>query len=159
MNHDWILWVLTIATGIHVMEEHGMGWQGWAVKTMGLRIGVHPTWSDFWATNLALIVVAIACASVAWRAPWFALSFPALCVINAVFFHVLPTVAARRPNPGVFSAVLLYIPISIWIYAEAERDGMLSAGTVLVSTLVGAGLMASAILVLMLSARIGYPDA
>jgi hypothetical protein len=59
------------------------------------RIGMSPTWMDVWPTNGFLIVFGIAAAAVGWRAPGFALSLPAALLINAVFFHVLPSIAAR----------------------------------------------------------------
>lgn len=158
-GHEWVLWVLAVASALHVVEEHALGWQGWAAKTFGARFGLVPTWTDFWATNGALIMVAIAASVVGWRAPAFALAFPALCLINAAFFHVLPSVAERRPNPGLFTAVGLYIPISIWAYAAAGQDDVLSAGTVLGSIAIGAFLMAAAIGALALKKRFAYPDA
>jgi Protein of unknown function with HXXEE motif len=68
-------------------------------------------------------VFGISAAAVGWRAPAFALAFPAVCLINAVFFYLVPTIQARRPNPGIFSARLLYLPIGIWAYLAAGSDG------------------------------------
>jgi hypothetical protein len=44
--HDWVIWVLVAASALHVVEEHALGWQGWATQNFA-RIGVHPTWTDF----------------------------------------------------------------------------------------------------------------
>jgi hypothetical protein len=30
MSHDWVLWILLTAAALHVVEEHGVGWQCWA---------------------------------------------------------------------------------------------------------------------------------
>jgi hypothetical protein len=158
MGHEWVLWVLLTVSALHVVEEHAMGWQGWAAGYIGPRIGSIPTWTDFWATNMLLIVFGVSAAAVGWRAPGFALAFPALCLINAVFFHLLPSLGAGRPNPGAFTAVLLYIPISLWAYVAASGDGALSAGAFLLSLLLGALAMALAIVMLMLGARLGYAD-
>lgn len=155
MSHEWIIWVLLAASALHVMEEHAFGWQGWATETLGVR----PTWADFWATNAAMIVVGLAAAAVGWAAPAFALGFPALALINAAFFHVLPSLRARRPNPGCVTAVALYVPLGIWCYVAAADDDVLSAGTVLGSLLIGAVLMAAAIGVLAGKERFAYPDA
>jgi hypothetical protein len=62
---------------------------------------------------------------------------PALCIINALFFH-LPSLAARRPNPGVLN--------------------MLSVEIALGSVAIGALAMASAIVFLALHNRFAYPD-
>jgi hypothetical protein len=157
--HAWVLWVLVAAAGLHVVEEHALGWQGWAEATLGPRFGAHPTWSDFWATNTAMLLFAVSAAVVGWRAAAFALGLPALELINAVLFHIVPSLQARRPNPGVFTAVLLYIPVSIWVYVAASTDGLLSPGTLIVSLAIGATAMTSAIVFLALKPRLAYKDA
>jgi Protein of unknown function with HXXEE motif len=156
--HDWVLWVLVAASALHVVEEHALGWQGWAAVTLAPRLGVTPTWMDFWPTNGFLIVFGVAAAAVGWRAPGFSLALPAGVLVNTVFFHVLPTVSARRPNPGVFTAVALYIPIAGWAYRAAVQDGVLSAGTVILSVCLGALAMASVIAILVLRKHFRYPD-
>lgn len=156
--HDWVLWVLVTASAAHVVEEHGLGWQGWASTALGPKLGVNPTWTDFWATNGLLVVFGISAAVVGWRAPAFALALPAVCIINAVAFHLVPSATAKRPNPGLFSGVALYIPISIWAYVEASNDHVLSTATAIGSIVIGAAAMAFPLLVLALSSRLRYED-
>jgi hypothetical protein len=156
--HEWVLWVAVTASALHVIEEHAFGWQRWAEATLGQRFGAHPTWTDFWATNAALIVFGFSCAFVGWQAAWFALGLPAYFLINAFVFHLGPSIAARRPNPGVFTATLLYVPIGVWVYVAASDDGVLTAGAVFGSILIGAGVLAAAIGVLALKPRFAYPD-
>jgi hypothetical protein len=72
--HEWVLWILVAASALHVVEEHALGWQGWAAGVLAPRIGMAPTWMDFWPTNGFLIVFGIAAAAVGWRAPGFALA-------------------------------------------------------------------------------------
>lgn len=50
------------------------------------------------------------------------------------------------------------LPISIWAYAAAGDDGVLAAGTVVLSLLLGAVGRASVIVVLMLKGRFRYAD-
>jgi hypothetical protein len=156
--HQWVLWVLLAASALHVVEEHALGWQGWASEKLGPIIGVRPTWSDFWATNAALIVFGIAAASVGWKAAGFSLGFAALALINAILFHIVPSVGARHPNPGLFTAVLLYVPIGVWAYAAAAADDRLSFGAFVLSLLIGAAVMATSIAFLLLGERLGYAD-
>jgi hypothetical protein len=158
VGHEWVLWVLVTASALHVVEEHALGWQGWATATFARALGAVPTWTTFWATNALLIVFNISAAVVGWRAPAFALGAAAEALINAVFFHLLPTIRARRPNPGVFTACTLYIPIGIWAYLAAGADGVLSPGTVILSALIGAAALASAFLMIYLGGRFGYAD-
>ena len=158
MGHDWVLWVLLAASALHVVEEHALGWQGWAANVMGRRMGVVITWMDFWPTNGALVLFGVSCAAVGWRAPAFALGLPALSLINAALFHVLPSLTARRPNPGLFTAVLLYVPLGIWCYIAAGQDHRLGALTIIGSVLVGAAAMVSALAILRLAKTFRYPD-
>ena len=159
MDAEWVLWVLVTASALHVVEEQVLGWQGWAATTLGKVLGVRPTWGNFTAVNTSLLILGISCASIGWRAPEFALALPALCLVNALFFHLLPSFLARRPNPGVFTATTLYIPLSIWIYAVAREDGVLTTRVLAISLILGAALMALTVVVLMLGKRFGYPDA
>jgi hypothetical protein len=153
-----MLWTLLTASALHVVEERRMGWQGWAGATFGPRLGVIPSWLDFWATNMLLLVFGFSAASVGWRAPGFALAFPAVCLINAVLFHAVPSLLAWRPNPGLFSALALYLPLGIWAYAAAGSDGQLGAVNVILSIVIGAAAMAAAIGLLVLGKLVHYED-
>ena len=76
--------------------------------------------------------------------------------------RLLPLPAERSgatPEPGCFTALLVYLPIGVWAYAAASADGVLSAGTLLLSILIGAVAMASAIVMLAIQPRFAYPDA
>jgi hypothetical protein len=158
MGHDWTLWLLVAGAAVHVVEEHGLGWQGWAAAVLGARLGTTPSWTNFWATNGALIVFAVSCAAVGWRAPAFALALPALAVINASLFHLVPSVAAKRPNPGMFTATLLYLPLGAWCYVAASQDHRLTAATAVGSVLIGGAAMALPLAILRLAPRLQYPD-
>lgn len=157
--YEWVLWILVAASALHVVEEHGLGWQGWANKTIGKKLGIKLGWDDFWPTNGALIIVGISTAMVGWSFAAFALSFAALNLINAIFFHILPSIIAKRPNPGCFTAILLYLPIGTLCYVAANTDKVLTLGTVLLSIVIGAFFMASALATPLLRPRFGYPDA
>lgn len=157
--HQWVLWVLVAASAIHVLEEHALGWQGWANEQFRERLGIRPTWTDFWAANAALIVFGVACAMVGWKAAGFSLGLASLCIINAVGFHIVPSLRAGKPNPGAFTAVALYIPIGLWAYIAAASDDRLSFGAFLLSVLVGGAVMAAAFGVLLLGREFRHPDA
>ncbi|MFO1021756.1 MAG: HXXEE domain-containing protein [Planctomycetales bacterium] len=83
-----------------------------------------------------------------WREPWFALAFPALMLINATLFHVLPTVVTRVYSPGLVTAVALFCPIAGWVYYGAWKDRVLTTTNGILSTLLGAGIMATPIVLL-----------
>jgi RsiW-degrading membrane proteinase PrsW (M82 family) len=69
-------------------------------------------------------------------------------LINAVFFHILPFVVKKKYSPGLASAVVLFLPLGIWLFYGADKDGVMSAMTVVGAFVLGAGLMAYPILLL-----------
>ena len=49
------------------------------------------TWSDFYVINAIVVVTGISTAMIGWRLPEVSLTFPALALINSLFFHIGPT--------------------------------------------------------------------
>jgi hypothetical protein len=117
---EWTLWVIAVSCALHVAEEYFTGWQQWALQTLGI---VMPT-MRFFVANAVLVVVALLCARVGWRRPTLSLVIPAATLVNAIFFHILPTVVQSRVSPGVYTATLLYVPFSSWALLGARRDGV-----------------------------------
>jgi Protein of unknown function with HXXEE motif len=147
MSHIYILWIATFAYALHVVEEYMFNWKGWAINVIKLPVN----WVHFAVVNGVVIVLGISCSSVAWSLPTYALSLPALMLINATFFHVLPFIVTKgRFSPGLGTAILLFYPISIWAYHGAYLDGVLPPSTLILSFIIGALLMASPILMLKL---------
>jgi hypothetical protein len=80
--------------------------------------------------------------------------FPALALVNAVVFHIGPTLLQRRFSPGLITAVLLFLPIGIWSYYAAYLDRVLTLGVGVVSALGGAVLMAYPLVLLQIKKRL-----
>jgi hypothetical protein len=74
--------------------------------------------------NAVLVVAAVLLARVGWRRPVLSLVIPSATLVNALFFHILPTIVQGRLSPGVFTATLLYLPFSSWALIGAARDGV-----------------------------------
>jgi uncharacterized protein with HXXEE motif len=117
---EWTLWIVAVSCALHVAEEYLMGWQEWARESLGI---VMPA-STFLFANAVLVVVAFLLARVGWRRPALSLVIPSATLVNAVFFHILPTVLQGRVSPGVYTATLLYVPFSSWALVGAARDGV-----------------------------------
>lgn len=137
-GHVFVLWLMLFAYGLHILEEHMLDWLHWARSTFKVPF----TLADFYVTNSVVVVGGICTAMVGWRAPEVSLAFPALALINAVFFHIGPTVIKRRFSPGLITAVILFLPVGSWAYIGAYLDGALTARAAVVSALGGALLMA-----------------
>jgi hypothetical protein len=119
-TREWTLWVVAISCALHATEEYLTGWQQWALETLGITM---PT-TLFLFANTILVVAAVVLARTGWRRPMASLVIPAATIINALFFHILPTIVQRRIAPGVVTAALLYVPFSTWAYVGAWRDGV-----------------------------------
>lgn len=154
MSHAYILWIAAFVYALHVVEEYVFDWKGWAVSVLKLPVD----WVHFAIVNGAVVVLGISCASVGWALPEYALALPALMLINATFFHVLPFLLTKgRFSPGLATAVFLFYPVAVWTYLGARADGVLSGRVVLASFILGVLLMALPVLMLKLR-RLPYFD-
>lgn len=146
MNHEIWLWVATAAYGLHALEEFMLDWKTWANKVLKLPVD----WPIFYVVNALVVVLGIIASIIGWRLPALSLAFPALMLINAVFFHILPFIVKKKFSPGLISAVVLFLPLGIWLFYGADEDGVLSAMTAVGAFALGAGLMAYPIILLKL---------
>lgn len=151
MGSDYLLWLLTALYAAHILEEYQLGWRSWAQKTIGIPV----TWTDFYLTNAAVIVLSVCLASIGWRVPAISLIYPGLMLINAIFFHIIPTIWMRQISPGVFTAVVLFLPGVLATYIGAANDGVLNVGTLVVSLIGGALAMALPLVLFPLKRRFG----
>ena len=94
---EWTLWVVAVSCAFHVAEEYFTGWQEWARQTLGI---VMPT-TRFLAANTIFVIAALLLARVGWRRPALSLIIPSVTLVNAIFFHILPTIVQGRVSPGV----------------------------------------------------------
>ena len=122
-------------------EEYFTGWQQWALDTLGI---VMPT-ARFLLMNAVLVVAAVVLASIGWKRPTLSLIIPAATLVNAIFFHIMPTIVQRRVSPGVYTATLLYLPFSSWALVGAWRDGV-PRRAIAVASLLGALMMMAVVL-------------
>jgi hypothetical protein len=119
-TREWTLWVVAMSCALHPAEEYFTGWREWARGTLGI---VMPA-SRFLVANAVLFVAALFLARIGWRRPVLSLTIPAATLVNAIFFHILPTIVQNRVSPGVYTAALLYVPFSSWAFVGARRDGV-----------------------------------
>jgi hypothetical protein len=121
-------------------------WKTWANRVLNLPVD----WPDFYVTNSLVVVLGIATAQIGWKIPVLSLAFPALMVINAIFFHIMPFVVTKKFSPGLITAVLLFLPLGYWIFRAADADGVLTWPIGVSAFAIGAALMAYPIVMLRL---------
>jgi hypothetical protein len=145
-----LLWLAVACYGLHILEEYQLDWRNWARAVIKLPV----EWSDFHVMNALVIVFGIAAANLAAHWPLLALTFPAVMLINATFFHIVPVIRTHgRFSPGLFTAIMLFWPVGIACYWRTAADGALGAGTLIGSVMLGAVLMASPIVLLKIKTR------
>ena len=150
MNLAHWIWLATAAYGIHALEEFILDWRDWARAVIQLPV----EWAHFYVVNFLVIVLGIVAANLAEAAPVLALSFPALMLINGIFFHVAPVIVTRgRFSPGLFTAIVLLLPIGFACYRVASDTGKLDFVSLVSSLLIGAALMATPIVLLRIKDR------
>ena len=119
-THEWALWIVAFSCPLHAAEEYFTGWQEWARHSLGI---VMPT-SIFVFMNIVLAIAALSFARLGWRRPALALIVPTATLVNAIAFHIIPTIVERQVSPGIYSAAMLYVPFSSWALVGAARDGV-----------------------------------
>jgi len=150
MNLTHWIWLATAAYGIHALEELILDWRDWARAVIGLPV----EWAHFYVVNFLVIILGIVAANLAEVAPALALSFPALMLINGIFFHIVPVIFTRgRFSPGLFTAIVLLLPIGFTCYRVARSAGELDLFSLVLSLLIGAALMATPIVLLRIKNR------
>ena len=149
--HEYLLWITLAAYAVHVLEEAILDWKKWAIHSLKLT---NVNWVYFDIANLAVMFIAISAAMVGWKLPSFGLIIAALMFINGLFFHILPTLLQKKFSPGAITSVLLFMPISLWIYWGAYLDNVLTISTFFFSLLLGGLLMASPIVFMILRERL-----
>ena len=145
----WI-WLATGAYGVHAFEEFEFDWRNWARAVIGLPV----EWHDFYVVNFLVIVLGIVAAELARAMPGVALAFPALMLINGVFFHIAPFFKMRgRFSPGLITAVILFLPIGTACYVAANDAGVLDTTNLIGSFVLAALLMAMPIVLLHIKSK------
>lgn len=147
---DDLMWLAVAAYGLHILEEYQLDWRNWARAVLKLPV----EWPDFYVVNALVIVLGAIAAILVRTQPTIALSFPAVMLVNAVFFHISPYVrTGGRFSPGLVTAVVLFLPLGIACYWVALREHRADAGTIAISLAIGAVLMAAPVVLLMIRGK------
>lgn len=155
----WLAWAATAAYLLHQFEEHGIDAAGVPYAFRGalcMRFGFAnatacPIPESFiTAVNIPAVWISGPIAALLGRRwPAIALSYFSVPAVNA-FAHIGPALAAGDYNPGLLTAVLLFLPLSLWTLRIALRRPDL--GWRIVTATIGGGIVIHAVLILTLRA-------
>ena len=133
IDASYWLWVAVAAYGLHMIEETIYAWHGWVRAVLK----VPAEWSEFYMVNAVVGLLGVSCAMIGWKNPTLSLIFPVFMLVNAILFHIAPVIVTRRFSPGLFTAVILFLPIASWCYIAASRAGVLTTSAIVISGLAG----------------------
>ena len=116
MSLTVLAWLAVGAYALHILEEHILGWHGWARKNMNLSM----EWDSYMTVEVVLLILGAIAAMLAPALPVLALAYAAFLVINVTFFHLLPMIInGGKFSPGVISGILLFYPVGYYAYADS----------------------------------------
>lgn len=112
---------------VHVAEEYFFGWIDFLNNNkddLKIKIG-EVKFSEFLFLNMIFIVMVVIAAILKNIVPVYALSIVLLVFVNT-FVHVAPSIKLKRYMPGLFSALIGYLPLSIVTTIVMIREHNLS---------------------------------
>ncbi|HEX8147104.1 MAG TPA: HXXEE domain-containing protein [Pyrinomonadaceae bacterium] len=116
---------------VHFLEE-SPGFVGWFNSHVAR--GITP--SLFWTVNLTALSVTLAVVAFEWfsRTPLSlgaALAWLCFLMFANALFHIAGALVDKRYVPGLFTAVLLYLPFYLWLFARALKSRRVTAAALL----------------------------
>lgn len=142
----WLTWAGTFVYLVHQFEEHGIDAQGAVYAFRGFMCAEFgfadpkacPVPLSFiTAVNIPAVWIAgPLSAMLAARWPVIGLSFFAIPAVN-LFAHAVPAVLSQSYNPGLLTALVLFLPLSLIVFAAAVSRYHLGARAILATLFAG----------------------
>jgi hypothetical protein len=132
---------LLVVYMLHQIEEHL--WPGGFREFSNAR--VFASGRDDWPVdrggvalvNIVFVWLPVAAAALAPSAlRWVGLGWLGLTLVNAVI-HVATTVRHRVYNPGLVTAIVLFLPFTLWALTQLHARGTLSGGGIVLVLVLG----------------------
>lgn len=123
--------LILLSAIVHVLEEYRFGWLAWSRKIIK-----DVTLWHFILINTLFILICIIGIIVNEKNLVFSFSIVGLLLLNALI-HIFSSIIARSYTPGLFSAVLLYVPLSTYSCYYALHGKLLSQKELVLTFLIG----------------------
>ena len=126
-------WLLPLTYVIHIAEEYFGGFVEWSARTSGSGLDVQ---GFLVLTTIGGLLTATGVyLSGRWRLHgWIPITMATIFTINSVQ-HLISTVTTSSYSPGLFSGLLIWMPLGLLVLHRAYRDH--SAAMLLKSAAVG----------------------
>ncbi len=131
--------LILLAAIIHVLEEYYTGWLDYAQKYAKNVKKV-----DFIVINIIFVIIVFISTLLVILTQTqtiFNLAVVFLIFINALI-HIIPSIVLRRYIPGLISALIGYLPVSIWIIGYDYVSKQFNLMEIFISLIIGLLLMA-----------------
>ncbi len=136
--------VLPFAFIAHNTEET-LGMEKWS-KEIPFYFHESVTTAQF---AIAVILLSILALGIIFGKRWYASKklymhvisgFSGLLFLNVFFPHVLLTFVLSKYSPGVYSAILMILPLTIYILTHLYRAGIISFRRIVINSLIGSAI-------------------
>jgi hypothetical protein len=151
----WLLWVALPVYMLHQFEEHGVdalgrsyAFQGGLCSVLGHTgplAGCPATVAFIFAVNVGSVWIALGAGALGGtRRALIGAAGLGIPTVNAVV-HVVPAIRTGAYNPGLVTALALFVPYCVWTLRELVRQGLLRRGQL--GLVVLSGVLVHAILI------------
>lgn len=144
----WLAWLAPAGYMLHNVEEYGVDMMGkffafpdQACSTFFSQISDCPFPTSLWvAINIpAIWIGGLVCALLARRHPLMGLSLFGVYFVNALS-HIGTAVGTGTYNPGLLTAVVVLLPLSLWVAYATVSDTRIGKSGIWILFLVGMAL-------------------
>ena len=135
-----ILWLVPVAYFVHILEESPR-FVPWAKK----YLGAPETFAQFALGNvifMAYVIISVFLATI-YPSEWtlvLGLS-TAAWIFSNFLIHAYYTLSTGEYSPGVVTAGAVYVPVSLYIYANFVGSGTINTLDIILSIIIGFAIM------------------
>ena len=133
---EWIFAFIMIVSIIHVIEEYFGGFVDQMKQNVPKKFVPAVNLSQFVSVNFTFLILSFIAIIVGSSNLIYSLSVATILFIN-VFAHIGGAIRLKGYNAGLISALLLYLPISVYAYYYYWINGSLTQSDIILSVLLG----------------------
>ncbi|MGZ7108432.1 MAG: HXXEE domain-containing protein [Methanobacterium sp.] len=137
---EWIFLLILIVSIIHVIEEYFGGFIKQMKQNVPEKFATAVDLSQFVSVNLTFLILCFIAVIVGSSNLVYSLSVATILFIN-VFTHIGGAIRLRGYNAGLISALLLYLPVSVYAYYYYRNIGAITQIDIFLSIALGVVLM------------------
>lgn len=143
----WLAWLASVGYLLHNVEEYGLDLTGTMYsfpKAMKEMIGFMPGGVFIMAVNISIVwFVGPIAAYISRKYRIMSVGMMGFMLVNS-FAHVIPLIITGEYNPGLFTALAFFLPVSIWVIYARFGEGKLKFSAL--AAVIGIGIISHLVL-------------